>query len=185
MTGGSEEYYYLDEFLELEILKELPNKQFLFSEIIYTKPETDVDGEVIEEYYYEAEENILYNSFKIYDQTLKIISLDGGFRPDSHLFFNPELSLKDNRSKEIDILGWKTSHPFSESDLEAFTVGLDLKGISYDTLNVFINNKPMSYDAGGQTHIYSKKYGVIRYAVYSWWHGQGWDRVLDPVKLPF
>lgn len=181
-TGEHKEYYYEDVFLKLEILKEYSKKHFLVSEVIYSRPIIEVDGEIIEELHYEAEEKVKYNYFYIEDEYLRVVSETGGNLPDSHIFRIPYLSFKEVRLKEIDIIGWKTSLPYSETDIEAFTLGLELNGFNYDTLNVFIKNFPLGFDSRGTTQIYSEKVGVVRYADYSRDEGFGWDRIFD---LPF
>jgi hypothetical protein len=87
------------------------------------------------------------------------------------------LPLKKITAPKIEILGWKTSIPYCECDKQGYAENYSLFGQTYDHLNVVVNNSFMAVDGPGETYVYSKGYGVVRFSTYSWWtqSGYGWD----------
>jgi len=79
----------------------------------------------------------------------------------------------------VEIRGWKTSFLFVQGNKYLFATNYSLNDFTYDTLGVFLNNKPLSYDEGGSTFIYIKKHGIVKTSEYSDWtdEGQIWNRV--------
>lgn len=86
-------------------------------------------------------------------------------------------SLKKITSPEVEILGWKTSFPSWTDRYEGYTEGYTLFGKTYDHLNVIVENTPMESDGQGETYVFSKSAGIVRFSTYSPWtqKGYGWD----------
>jgi len=172
---NSDNFTYRGDTLELEVL-EVDNDKFLISEKITPFSNMMVNNDT---YYWENKDAIYKNYWNVRNDSL-IFDL-GSFR--SHLihrfatFTRPKFLLREIEGQEIQILGWKTSFPYTESNVELFAKNYNLLGNHYDRLNVFINNAIMATDGPGNTTIYSKEHGIVRTSVYSWWTGTGygWD----------
>lgn len=98
----------------------------------------------------------------------------------SHLFYSYKIPLVDNSGlEEVEIKGWKTTHPYYEGNKLVQTSSYKLFDTEYTDLTIFLNNAPMSYDAPGRTTVYSRFEGIVKSNIYSWWsqQGQGWDRL--------
>jgi hypothetical protein len=54
---------------------------------------------------------------------------------------------------------------------------LGLFGVNYPFLNVLVENSPMATDRNGETYVYNKTAGLVRFSTYSYWTdgGPGWD----------
>jgi len=80
-------------------------------------------------------------------------------------------------SPKIEITGWKTAMTYCECRRTGFAENYSLFGQNYPLLNVVVENSPMSFDGNGETYVYSKSDGIIRFSTYSWWtqSGIGWD----------
>ena len=91
------------------------------------------------------------------------------------------LPLADISSPKIDIVGWKTNLGYCECRRTGYTEDYSLFGKTYPRLNVALDNEPMSFDGNGETYVYSKTVGIVRYSTYSWWTagGYGWDLLAD------
>ena len=87
------------------------------------------------------------------------------------------IALADISSPKIEIQGWKTNLGYCECRRTGYAEDYNLFGKTYPRLNVLIENSPMSFDGNGETYIYSKTAGIVRYSTYSWWtqNGYGWD----------
>ncbi len=87
------------------------------------------------------------------------------------------LLLAGRRELQVGIKGWKTDLPYSTDKIDAFTSNMELLNAQYDTLNIAIDNRPLKTREPGFTHIFSKKYGLVRSSHYSWYtsKGFGWD----------
>ncbi len=173
--SNSDNFIYRGDTLELEVL-EVDNDRLLISEKITPFSNMMINND---SYYWENKDAIYKNYWNVRNDSL-IFDLSS-FR--SHLiyrlgtFTKPKFLLREFEDQEIQILGWKTSFPYTESNVELFTKNYELLGNYYDRLNVFINNAPMATDGPGITTIYSKEHGIVRTSVYSWWTstGYGWD----------
>lgn len=76
---------------------------------------------------------------------------------------------------EVQILGWKTSLGYLASRKTGYTENYTLFGYTYPRLNVLVENSPMAYDANGETYVYSKTSGIVRFSTYNIGIGIGWD----------
>lgn len=125
--------------------------------------------------YYRGEKDSTYiNTWVIGNDSLKLF---GNFN--SHLFPRANFSLDIDTSCYVEVNGWKTSFPFVEGDKFLYTTNYVLNDIEYDTLVIYLNNNPLSFDGDGNTVFYNRKHGIVRTSTYSAWtdEGQGWDRI--------
>jgi len=76
---------------------------------------------------------------------------------------------------EVEILGWKTSLGYVSGRRTGYTKSYTLFGQTYPRLNVLVENSPMSYDGMGETYVYSRTSGIVRFSRYSLSKGYGWD----------
>ena len=78
---------------------------------------------------------------------------------------------------KVEILGWKTSLNYCECRQTGYTENYTLFGKTYPRLNVLVENSSMAVDGNGETYVYSKSNGIVRFSTYSWWtqSGVGWD----------
>lgn len=171
-----ENYAYTGDTLELEVLQSEPGR-YLVSERITQMSNMKTDTSI---YYWRGENTVYANYWVIRNDSL-IIETDKDYFYNSHLLpmYEPNLSLNDFVTQEVQINGWKTSANYIEYNAGLFTLGFNLFGETYDRLNVYINNEHMQYDANGFTTVYSIEHGIIRTSEYTWWtqEGYGWDKL--------
>lgn len=115
---------------------------------------------------------------KVTGGTLRVMDIGNDY-VQSRLFqfYNRTVPLNAIAAPEVDIRGWKTSFPYCECYNEGFTTNYEQLARRYDRLNVVMDDVDMQLDGVGHTFLYSKKYGLVRKTVVSWWtqEGQGWD----------
>lgn len=104
------------------------------------------------------------------------------FRLRSRLFVFPdentfEIDLNQPVSPRVSIKGWKTNLPYSTNYIAAYLPEMELFGKSYKDLSVMVDNRPMKSKGSGITHIFNRRYGMVRVAQYAALTGQGfgWD----------
>lgn len=87
------------------------------------------------------------------------------------------LPLNEFNSGFLQIDGWKTSLGYCTCRREAYTVDYEQLGATYPLLNVLVDNRAMAFDGNGETCIYSKRYGIVRFTLYSPWtqRGEAWN----------
>lgn len=87
------------------------------------------------------------------------------------------LPLNEFNSDYLQIEGWKTSLGYCSCRREAYTVDYEQLGATYPRLNVLVDNRAMAFDGNGETCIYSKRYGIVRFTLYSPWtqRGEAWN----------
>lgn len=101
---------------------------------------------------------------------------------DTRLTDNPfALPLAQFTDPVVDIKGWKTTHPYTESYWTATDPQYTLFGIYYADLNILTENTHMQVDGPGSWYAYSASNGIVKTASYSWWTqvGLGWDLLPD------
>jgi hypothetical protein len=138
-----------------------------------------------EDYYDKQEDSVYLNYWVIRNDSLFVSRAPGSaylhhFYTASHLLNLSRLYMRDFRTVETKIVGYKTQIPYSAKDKKAFTRDYTLHGHHYDRLNIFINDQPMSHDAQGNTTVYNQVDGIVRSSVVEGWlasHGFGWDRL--------
>lgn len=87
------------------------------------------------------------------------------------------LPLNEFNSDYLQIEGWKTSLGYCSCRREAYTVDYEQLGATYPRLNVLVDNRAMAFDGNGETCIFSKRYGIVRFTLYSPWtqRGEAWN----------
>ena len=87
------------------------------------------------------------------------------------------LPMADISSPKIDITGWRTNLGYCECRQVGYAEDYSLFGKTYPKLNVLVDNAAMAFDGNGETYVYSKTIGIVRFSTYSWWtrSGYGWD----------
>jgi len=170
---SDEEYFdfnYTNDTLLLEIVNIDINEITVRESIsIGSKMHSSTDN-----YYWGSKDSTYFNTWIIENVSLKTF---GTLK--SHLFPRTYFPLDIDTSCIVEVIGWKTSFPFVEGDKYLFTTNYSLNGIEFDTVGIYLNNNPLSFDGHGNTIFYSKKHGIIRTSMYSAWtdEGQGWDRI--------
>lgn len=109
----------------------------------------------------------------------KPIGSDGpGSRIFNYNIWNWGLPLKDISSQEVEISGWKTTFGYCECRQEGYAEDVTLFYQTYSgRSNVIVENSAMAWDGAGETYVFSKKHGILRFSSYGWWtqSGYGWD----------
>ena len=174
-SQDSTNFIYTGDTLELEIL-DYDNEKYLISEKISPWSNMMINSD---EYYWNVKDSVYSNYWLIRNDSLVIESKHAYVRSHLMFIFLPKLSLKEFDGEEVQITGWKTSFPYTESNHELFTKNYTLLGENYERLNIHINNSFMQADGPGYTTIFSKEYGIVRTSTYSWWTGEGigWDKL--------
>ena len=167
------DFTYTEDTLEVEVLQ-AENGAYLISEKITAGSQMRRSDTP---YYWGDPDKVYINTWRVRNDSLFV-----GAGPSlwtSHLLFNHQFSLSEFQAVEIEVRGWKTSYPYTESDVELYTNNFSLFCWDYDRLNVFINNSAMRVDLPGNTTFYNRENGIIRTSIYSWWtsEGIGWDRL--------
>ena len=171
-NGNVNEYSYSGDTLELEI-REISTDGVLIFETI--TPNSNMMSDSLTYYWYK--DSVYVNTWRIEGDSLFITS-DPNYAT-SHLIQTTRLKFSDYSEQQVDIIGWRTSFNYSESNAQLFATNYSLFNHLYDSLSVYIHNEPMSYDGNGSTTVYSKSFGIVRSSVYGWWSqsGYGWDRI--------
>jgi len=73
--------------------------------------------------------------------------------------------------------GWQPNLPYHEDLVTAYASNHVQFGRSFDRLNILQDNRDMQFDAPGYLFVYAGDHGLVRWAWYSWWTGEGtgWD----------
>lgn len=119
------------------------------------------------------------------DSSLKVKQRGNYYRTRLFFLYDEEsrgLGLQQIASPETEIMGWKTSLPFTKNFVTARTSDFTLFDTKYESLNIVIDNRPMEEGLPGSTHIFSLEQGLIRSAEYSDYDGKGygWDVLPQP-----
>lgn len=172
-SDRDDDFYYTGDTLELTIL-EISENYVKISEQISPNSNMIINDE---NYYWGKKDSIYINYWIIRNDSLLLHSDNNYLK--SHLMYNPELSLKDFNTSEVEFIGWKTTAPYIEGNDSFYITNYTLLGNFYEKLNIYINNGAMQVDGPGNTTVYSNIYGIVRTSIYSWWTGQGlgWDRL--------
>lgn len=172
-TADFDHYSYTDDTLVLEIVAK-DNNGFKVRETL--RSVGDVDPWMAGE-----QDSVYYYYFRVADDTLKVTPVGSADYIRSRIFTygagTKGLGLKDIDNQQVEIKGWKTDLDYCECDREAYTLNYEQFGVSYDRLNVVVNNFFMAIDGPGETYVYSQKSGIVRFSQYGWWtqSGYGWD----------
>lgn len=87
------------------------------------------------------------------------------------------LSLVPFTNQEIEIIGWKTTLPFCICEQTAYTNDYILNGVSFNYLNIYINNWNYGYHGEGYTYVYSADYGIVHFMSYHELSAYGWNLI--------
>ena len=177
-TSNNDNYQYVDDTLVLEIVAQDANG-FLVAESLHYVGD-------IYPWIGEHPDSVYHYYLEVKDDTLKAKKVPSPSQwpyPDSRIFSfrtamnDGGLPLAQITSPKVDILGWKTSLGYCECRREAYTEDYTLFGVDYPPLNVIVENSAMAFDGNGETYVYSKETGVVRFSTYGWWtqSGYGWD----------
>jgi len=134
--------------------------------------------------------NHIYNADSVYryylaieNDTVRQKAVPGqSFWIPNHLTDNPfVLPLAQFTTPEVNIVGWKTDHAYTESYWTATDPAYSLFGYFYADLNILTDNRDMVLDGPGSWYAYSAENGIVKTASYSWWtqEGIGWDLLPD------
>ncbi|MFN0175354.1 MAG: hypothetical protein ACKVU0_11945 [Saprospiraceae bacterium] len=171
-TNNNNHFGYTDDTLQLKIVG-LDTQGFKVEETFH------YTGDVLSWWNYDKD-SVYHYYLKIKADTLR-------FNPSHGTYINSRifgyftvingLPLADITSPKIEISGWKTNLPYCECRRTGYAEDYSLFGQTYPRLNVVVDNSPISFDGNGETHVFSKAKGIVRYSTYSWWTqaGIGWD----------
>lgn len=126
-------------------------------------------------------DNVFYYYLLVSNDTLRVSPVNSGeylySRIFAHQISQTGLPLAKITSPEVEILGWKTSFPKCECRQQGFAENYNLFGQTYSQLNVIVENTAMAWDWNGETYVFAKPHGIVRFSTYTPWTGEGygWD----------
>lgn len=171
-SSSTDDFGYFDDTLQLEIVGYDANGYKVKETLHYL-------GDV-HHWLTPDKDSVYYYYFKLEGNTLKIAPSQGNFSHSRIIAYHTGqqgLNLTEIPSPLVEIKGWKTSWPYCECARTGYAENYTLFGVNYPRLNVLVNNAPMSFDGNGETYVYAKERGIVRFSTYSWWfqNGMGWD----------
>lgn len=170
--ANSNLFNYTTDTLQLQIIGHDANGYIIEERFRYTGPVSS---------WFNTEKDSVFRYYAtVVDDTLRFKPLGSWYvssRIIGYQISKEGISLAEITSPKIDIQGWKTNLGYCECRRTGYAEDYSLFGKNYATLNVLVNNAPMAYDGNGETYVYSKTNGIVRYSTYSWWtqSGYGWD----------
>ncbi len=116
-------------------------------------------------------------TFRIKEENDTLYIINVGFQPILFALEPFQLPLKYFQNQEIRIIGWKPSLAVCSCSYYGFVRGFVSPISEYSYLNIWVDERPMSYDGFGTLCLYSKAAGVVRYTSVTAWgfHGSGWE----------
>ncbi len=171
-SPAESDYAYTGDTLELEVL-ETSAEGVVISQRITAGSSMMTDPDI----YYWQKDSVYTNNWRIVGDSLFIDS-EGPYYG-THLLANTQFKFSDYTGQAVEITGWQTTTNQGEQDALLYTTNFNLLGHNYDSLSVFVNNEPMTYDGNGSTSIYSRQHGIVRGVQYGSMVpvGHGWDRI--------
>lgn len=169
---STDDYAYTDDTLLLEIVAEDINGFKVAESLRYVDAVDDWMG-------FEKDSTYFYY-LKVENDSLRMQPIGSLFlrsRLFAYVAGQMGLPLKKITTPQVSIAGWKTNLPYCECRQEGYTVDYELFGLTYDYLNVIVENSSMAFDGNGETYVFSPNHGIVRSSTYSWWtqSGYGWD----------
>lgn len=173
---STDDFAYANDTLLLKIVAQDVNGFKVAESLHYVG---DVDDWMAQE-----KDSIYFYYLKVETDTLKV-------KPASGIYLNSRLftywaqergiPLNKITKEQVSIAGWKTSFNYCECRQEGYAVDYELFGQTYEYLNVIVENSFMAVDGPGETYVFSKNYGIVRFSEYGWWTqaGYGWDLLPD------
>ena len=175
-SSDNSQFVYLDDTLQLEIVAKDANgykvaETLHYVDGVYSWLEQDKDSTYY--YYLRIVNDTLYASVASPDISYLRSRIFGYYTAQTGL------PLKQIDAPKVEILGWKTSFNYCECRQEGFAENYKLFGKVYDRLNVIVENSSMAFDGNGETYVFDKPFGIVRFSTYSWWtqSGYGWDLI--------
>ena len=171
-TNNYDHFEYSDDTLRLEIVAKDNNG--------YKVAETLHYVDVVHSWLDWDKDSTYYYYLRVTNDTLKVIPIGETYLRSRIFAYNLSqqgLPLKKIESPEVEILGWKTSFNYCECRQTGYAENYSLFGKTYDRLNVIVENSAMALDGNGETYVFSKPFGIVRFSTYGWWtqSGYGWD----------
>ncbi len=165
-------FFYTQDTLQLEIIGHDDNGYLVEETYRYAAPVSP-----LLEY---EKDSIFRYYFQVVNNTLQVKQVGSTYihsRIFGYLGGMQGLPLSDISSPKLEIGGWKTSLNYCECHQIGYAEAYRLFGQLYPRLNILVENSPMALDGNGETYIYSKSNGIVRFSTYSWWTqtGYGWD----------
>lgn len=171
-TNDYDQFEYSDDTLRLEIVAK-DNNGFKVAETLHYVDTVHnwLDWDKDSTYYY---------YLRVSNDTLRVKPIGTPYLRSRIFTYNLSeegLPLKKIESPEVEILGWKTSFNYCECRQTGYAENYTLFGKKYDRLNVIVENSAMALDGNGETYVFSKPFGIVRFSTYGWWtqSGYGWD----------
>lgn len=175
-SASYDQYEYSDDTLHLEIIAKDNNGYKVAESLHYVG---DVHA------WLDSEKDSTYQYYiQVTNDTLRVIPIGPAYlrsRIFGYHISQEGILLKKIESPKVEILGWKTGFNYCECRQQGYTENYTLFGKTYDRLNVIVENSPMAWDGSGETYVFSKSFGIVRFSTYGWWtqSGYGWDLLSD------
>ncbi|KAA3636808.1 MAG: hypothetical protein DWQ02_07625 [Bacteroidetes bacterium] len=142
---------------------------FIIEEIMQPRSVDTLDYLIEKPYYY-------YMKVDNDQMTVSFQFLSSGNNGNNILFGDTSitLSLEPFSNQETEIVGWKTTIPYLETDETAYVNDFTLFSTTFDFLNIQIMNAEMADNQHGRTVVYSPEHGIVRTSFYLAENGSGW-----------
>lgn len=107
---------------------------------------------------------------RVQNDTLRFESTNAN--PIPSRLFGPQalqngLPLARFTNQSANLSGWTTDLPFCTCQSTGYAQNQTLLGVTYDYLNIAVDNTAMTLDGRGETYVYSKERGIVRQAIYN------------------
>ncbi len=166
-------FEYTDDTLQLEIVAQDANGFKVAETLHYAGAvNTWIDGPWMDSTY--------YYYLRVSNDTLRIIPVNTNYAYSRIFAFHARhdgIPLQKKESVEVKIKDWRTTFPSYADRFEGHVENYTQFGKTYDYLNVIVENSGMAADGNGETYIFSKPFGIVRFSTYGSWTGEGygWD----------
>lgn len=169
---STENFVYTDDTLSLEIINQDANGFLVEERAHYTG--------TVSNWLEHEKDSVYHYYFKVENDTLKIKPKNNPYLQSRIFGYHvgqTGLPLAEYTNNTIAIQGWLTSVPYCECYHDGYTTNYTLFDETYDRLNVIVQDSPMALDGNGETYLWSKEHGLVRFVTYSWWTstGHGWN----------
>ena len=171
-SGNSNNFGYNDDTLQVKIVGK-DAKGYKVEETLHYV------GDLVQWFQYDKD-SVYHYYLKVSGDTLRI-SPSNTNNVRSRLFGYQVtvqgIPLAEFAAPKLEIQGWITSLNYCECRRTGYTENYTLFGQTFPRLNILVENSAMAVDGNGETYVYSKAKGIVRFSTYSWWtqSGIGWD----------
>lgn len=168
------DFKYSDDTLELEIVEEHA-QGFKVKETLHYVGAVDQG--------WQNPDSVYYYYLTISNNRLKATAVNGPYFSSRILPKQPDawdgLPLNDISTKIIGLGGWTTDLDYCQCLTDGYAENYTLFGKTYPKLNLLINNIGLNTETNGETYLYSKTNGIVRYSNYYYGtqKGVGWDLI--------